>query len=65
MLNNQSSLKNINIGGVKFDDTVSEENNGFSLRSHSKIALKNKLANNNLHKRKNKIDEEQNLLQVP
>ena len=61
MLNNQSSLKNINIAGVKFDDTVSEENNGFSLRSHSKISLKNKLANNNLHKRKNKIVEEKNL----
>ncbi len=41
LLNNQSSLKNINITGVKFDDTVSEENNGYSSRSPSKIALKN------------------------
>ena len=34
-------MKNINIVGVKFDDTVSEENNGYSSRGPSKIALKN------------------------
>jgi hypothetical protein len=34
-------MKNINIAGVKFDDTVSEENNGYDSRSPSKIALKN------------------------
>ena len=34
-------MKNVTIAGVKFDDTVSEENNNYSPRSPSKIALIN------------------------